>query len=224
MLYPRQQVRRSSPAQVLAGSNPMPRGIRRLVVLVPNEAIEPAALVAALDTINVGLDPRASEILFVRLSSNPGGDWQAYSQLGELAGRAHHLNLTPRTQLLPSSSWLGVVRQVVQPGDLVVCHVDQAPGRWPWQRGRLAPLLAAKVDVPVYILSGLYESSQRCANWLVRLAYEGALLVIVGGFSWLELQADMTMVNPAKALVLILLFWSELGLIFAWNLLRNLNL
>jgi hypothetical protein len=131
--------------------------------------------------------------------------------------------MTAHIQILPGSSWLGAVRQVVQPGDLIVCHVDQAPGRWSWRRRRLAPLLAEKVDAPVYVLSGLYKSSQRLAKWLVCLAYEVALLVIVGGFSWLELQADMTMVNPAKALVLILLFWSELGLIFAWNLLRNLN-
>jgi hypothetical protein len=84
------------------------------------------------------------------------------------------------------------------------------------------PMLAVELDVPVVELSELCKHSQRWLNWLVRLLYEAVPLAIVAGFFWLEVQVDTAMTDPAKTLVLLLLMVFELGLIFAWSLLRNL--
>ena len=83
------------------------------------------------------------------------------------------------------------------------------------------PMLAVELDVPVVELSELRKYSQRWLNWLVRLLYEAAPLAIVAGFFWLEVQVDIAMPDPARTLVLLLLAVFELGLIFAWNLLRT---
>jgi hypothetical protein len=84
------------------------------------------------------------------------------------------------------------------------------------------PMLAVELDVPVVEFSEIRERSPLWLNWLVRLLYEAAPLAIVAGFFWLEVQVEIAMPDPAKMLVLLLLVVFELGLIFAWSLLRNL--
>lgn len=112
------------------------------------------------------------------------------------------------------TDWVKVVKQNVQPGDMVVCFAEQRTGLF--QRP-LSQILQSNLTAPVYILSGLCCQDVSEQNWLLQILGWIGSLGIIGGSFLLQIRIVSLPDNWAQAALLILSVLGEISLIWGWN-------
>jgi hypothetical protein len=111
------------------------------------------------------------------------------------------------------TSWVNAVKSHWQTGDMIVCCAEQRAGLL---HRPLSQILRSDLDVPLYILSGLYSQTDSRSNWLARAAaWMGSLAIIVGFF---VLQTRISLLTDWTQTILMLLSTAvEVWVIWAWN-------
>jgi FtsH-binding integral membrane protein len=115
-----------------------------------------------------------------------------------------------------------VLREIVQPGDLIVCHVEQLPSRWRDPRRTLAWWAVSTLKVPVYVLSGAY--AQVFPYWMssaLRLVFWIVPILIVAGFFWIQVQIGALAAGLTHTLVMIVSVLVEIILVSLWGYLPD---
>ncbi len=182
---------RPAPARRDGGPQPDPDAVRRLVVLVPGPAADLAALATQIQTL---ARPKALPVLLVGQGETLQDVWAARRQLTTLAALiAAYADQTVGTLVSPPRPWIKLLREVQQPGDLVVCHREQSQMTWPWlHRQSLGEQLRTQLDVPICVLQGhfpgLRTTTQRMINQGVSWAIPVAVIL---GFLLLQVQIEL---------------------------------
>jgi hypothetical protein len=101
-----------------------------------------------------------------------------------------------------------------QTGDMIVCFTEQRAGLL---RRPLNQILEAKVDAPVYILSGLFPQSPSRFNVLSLIPLWADLISIIAGAFLLQIRIMSLPRDWAQTTLLILSVIAEFWLIWAWN-------
>ena len=101
------------------------------------------------------------------------------------------------------------LRRVTHPGDLVI---------WP-EMGLLAPAsLEGELGIHQQVLDGVYTSAAFCpAPWFKTLLFVLVGILILVGFTILEVRLDARLSGAPQKIGLILLFLLELGAFSLWN-------
>jgi hypothetical protein len=111
------------------------------------------------------------------------------------------------------SDWVQTVKRNYQAGAVIVCFAEQRTGLL--QRP-LSQILHSDLDVPLYILTGLYPQNDSRSSWLARAAaWIGSIAIIVGFF---VLQTRISLLTDWSQTILMLLSTAvEVWVIWAWN-------
>ncbi len=193
--------------------------IQRILVLIPGGRIDPEPLVARVQRL-VGCTDL--EVLYVGIRLSPDQDWRASRQLAGLLIASVKAGLRVQTRLVANGEWLPILRGIVQPGDLILCHAEQSARQSKDPYGTLGWWVASSLNVPVYVLSGMYMQALPYAlSSALRLAFRIAPILIVGGFFWIQIQIDKLVTGLAHTLVLSLSVLIEFGLVFFWSYLLD---
>jgi hypothetical protein len=180
----------------------------RLIVLVPDGRINEDSLIAALADLAV---PPVGEIRFVGLTCDTP-DRRVAIQLESLEQKAQRLPVAVCKQLIDVGSWLKAVQVIAQPGDQIVCQIEQ-------RTGSLGEELRETTSFPVHMLDGLRPTIlSHIRRALGRLAFEIFPLVVVAGFFWLQVNLEAQLDGLLSNLAISLTILAELGLIFLWSL------
>lgn len=192
------------------GSNEGIETARRLVVLFPNEADYTAAtrrvweLAHALDC----------DILFLSLCAEEVQEASVRRQLITMAAMVQDASICAEVRVQVGSNWVNAIRRSVQDGDMIVCFDEQRTGLL---HKPLGQILRARLDVPVYVLSGLYGDRVPRANWLSSLmAWTGSIAIIVGSFV-VQIRLTFLPQDWTQATLLIVSVIGEIWLIWGWN-------
>lgn len=136
-------------------------------------------------------------------------------ELVTLAALVYDGRIATEIKIETGMNWLSTVRSNYQPGDVIVCFAEQRAGIL---HKSLSQILQAKLNVPVYILSGLQPQK---SNWVSQvLAWVGSLAIIAGGFL-LQIRITALPKDWAQTTLLILLVIVEFWLVGSWNSLFN---
>jgi hypothetical protein len=177
---PARQARSTSAAAV---DGPWPEA-QRLVVLVPAELQSEGALAARIFEV---AQPRGLNVLYLGLAIRPQDEARLRQRLALLAAstRDNHA-VKSDYRLAVGQHWLTWLREMCQPGDLVVCHREQRLRR-AWRTFPLAEPLAAFLRLPVVELEGLSAVEEPPLGEPARavLFWLGAFLVLAG-FFWAQ--------------------------------------
>lgn len=189
--------------------------IRRLVVLVPDAAMDQAEF--ANQVRGLAAD-RGLSVLLVAQHRTAEDAWAVRRNLVTLAALiGDPPQISTQLQVEAGRTWLQMIRSLLAPGDLVVCHREQTiGGGWPWQRRSLVEQLRAELGAPICVLGGLVHTEamegetwpRRVAGWVIPLA-------LIAGFSFVQVQIQSETTGWVTTALLCVTALVELALV-AW--------
>jgi hypothetical protein len=184
---------------------------RRYLVLVPD-------LKADLDALMQRVWELASVtgiyVKFIGLCDDASQELSLRRSLVTMSALANDGRMPSEVEVIIGGDWVSVVKSRWQPGDMVVCFAEQSVGL---PRKPLSQILRSDLNVPLYILSGLYPQRELRSNWSTwRAVMWSGFAAIVIVFFTIQVKIIQTAGGWTSALLLI--FTSiEFWLIWAWN-------
>ncbi len=123
-----------------------------------------------------------------------------------------------KSKLIQADDWLSALQENYQPGDIIVCHEEQ------YLRNGFLKVISARsflletFKAPVYWISGFYPPWQVLSRkWLYTLLFWVGCLVILAGFSLLEIQIDRNVQGVYRTALILIALVFEFGAFWAWN-------
>jgi hypothetical protein len=191
-----------------------PPPAQRLIVLVPDQPIHEASFARQLFEL---AHPHQANLLLLSLVTDERRALRARRRLATLAALARDVRNHVETSLI-TGTWLDAVRAVWEPGDLVVCHLEQTLTTWD-QPLPLAEALITRLHIPIYLLSGFYPDQKisTTPHWMRAILADLAAAGILIGFSLF--QVELLQVTPQwlSTLLLCLSVIGEFALIALWH-------
>lgn len=164
--------------------------IDRLVVLVPDHAGDPAELAAQIRAMAA---PRRLPVLLIGQIVEEPETWAVRRDLSTLAALVAQPEIRVDSVATTTPSWIEILRRIVLPGDMVVCHLELTVGRsWPWKRQSLAEVIRTELNVPVCALKGFVPGLRQArARWLSGIL--GSLLpfIFIGVVSAIQIAIQI---------------------------------
>jgi hypothetical protein len=204
-------------ALTLVEGQPLPAA-SRLLVLVPG----PATSIELANRIwSLAATKKEVEVLFMGAAWENNDLYTMRRLLATLAAATRDQQVRVETRLATGKNWLQAIRAVWQPGDLIICHREQAITAWGFQRLPLAEAIAVTFQTPVYVLTGHYpERPPAQPPWRVTtgrlLRFLLPFLIIAGSFG-LQLFIGKSFTNWLYDVLMILSVAVELGLLALWH-------
>jgi len=187
---------------------------RRLVVLVPAGEIDEHALARRIWQLAScsGLD-----VLYMTLS--PDADQWSYQRrrLVSLAALTTYPGVRADIGVHAAKNWSRALRQILKPGDLLVCLAeDYTPGIF--RRRAVGERLAAGLGVPVYEFGGIQvKPSRPSLYWVKNVLGWGASMTLMAAFFWLQVGIDHSSPEPQSTILLYLSVVVEIYLLWKIN-------
>lgn len=128
----------------------------------------------------------------------------------------NRLNVSVKTVL--SEDWQEALKKVIGPNDIVVCQEEETVLNGRFKPEALGDYLSVKFNYPVRTMSGYYHPVQaRAKKWLRELIGLIGVLVILGVFTWLQINVDTALTDPYDTIYVIFTFIIEMGAIIIWH-------
>ena len=181
---------------------------RRLIVLVSQSDWDDPELPGRIWNLATS---RGSAVLLLGLSPEAAQEPQARRQLITMAAAIQDSRIAAGIQVEVGNDWVGRVRSVWQPGDLVVCTAAGLRQR------SLSQLLSSSLQVPVHVLTDLRAAPDSRPGLLRQVVSWGGALSIIGGFLWLQIALGQPPRDAGQTLLLALTVLAEVGLLWIWN-------
>jgi hypothetical protein len=203
--------------------------VQRLIVLVPDEGADGVNLARKIWALAA---PCELSVLFVRFlgmeKDDSGAARDAESResaarlrLATLAALVRDEHVQVETSIIPGPGWVNALRQLCCPGDLVLCCVEQTVPTTASGRQPLHQALSWVLDVPVFVLTGLYGEPRlledRTPRALPRVLFWSVTVAIVAVFFALQVQVNTQAVGLMRILLLVCSAFVELGAIALWS-------
>ena len=184
--------------------------VRRFVVLVPKDMEYSAATRRIWELAN------ASGVHYVQLlglCKNAAEEPGLRRGLVAMTLLLQDGRIFVETNIDIGTSWVEAVKSYQQAGDMIVCCAEQRAGLL---HRPLSQILQSDLDMPFYILTGLYSPNDLRSNWLSRAAaWMGSIAIIAGFF---VLQTQITLLTDSTQTILMLLSTAmEVWSIWFWN-------
>lgn len=184
---------------------------RRLIVLVPYFE---ADLIPATRRIWELADAMGARVQFISLYSDATQESSLRRGLTTMSAMVKDGRVSAEAEVIFGKDWVEVVRSRWQAGDMVVCFAEQHVGLL---RKPLSQILQSDLNVPLYILSGLYPQNDSRSNWLAQIAAWTGSIAIIFGFFVLQVKIDHLVKDWTHIILLMLSIPVEVWMIWIWN-------
>lgn len=184
---------------------------RRLIVLVPDADVDYAAATHRVWELATDMGAR---ILFVGLYNAASQESSLRRQLVTMSAMVQDSKVSAESKAQFGTNWVDVVKSNWQAGDMIVCFAEQREGLL---HRPLSQILQSNLDIPLYILSGLYPQSPLRLNTLSFIPLWAGLISIITISFLLQIRIMALPQDWAQTTLMILSVIAELWLIWAWN-------
>jgi hypothetical protein len=184
---------------------------RWLIVLVPCLEADP---MPATRTIWELANASGRRVRFIGLYENAAQELSLRRQLAGMSAMVGVGGIYTETETVFSQDYVEVVRSRWQPGDLVVCFREQRTGRL---SRPLSDVLQSSLNVPVYVLSGLYPQKNMRVNWLTQVFAWSGSIGLIAGFFLIQVRVDQVATGWIQLAMILMSISLEIWMIWAWN-------
>jgi hypothetical protein len=202
----------SSPTRLtyVAPSNMDVASVRRFIVLVPCLEVD---LTPVTHRVWELAKAPGAHVKLLGLCNDETQEPSLRRRLVTMCAIVNYGNVSAEAEVTFGNDWVDAVKSRRQAGDMVVCFAEQRAGLL--QRP-LSQILQSDLDIPLYILSGLYPPKDSSSRWLVRAAaWIGSIAIIAGFF---VLQTRISLLTDWSQTILMLLSTAvEVWAIWIWN-------
>jgi hypothetical protein len=184
---------------------------RRLIVLVPNLETDH---IHAIRRVWELANAQHANVQFIGLCEDTRQELSFRRALVITSNMVQDGKVSTEAKVEIGMSWVDVIKQNYQTGDLIVCFAEQCdrPLHQP-----LNQILKVNLDAPVYILSGFYTREYRGLSWFSQALTWTGSIGIIGGFFLLQSQIGLLPSGWTQTTLLILGVIFEFWLILVWN-------
>jgi hypothetical protein len=124
--------------------------------------------------------------------------------------------------LSDSSNWQQKLKELHSPGDILVCQQEQWVRDGTLKTIPMSDYLKIKYQAPIIALTGFYHPQrEQIRRWVTSLIFWIGSLLILGLFTFLEIQVDQKMLGFERAIMLFLCILAETGTILFLHNLTN---
>lgn len=128
---------------------------------------------------------------------------------------ANRLQVSAKTVL--TEDWLETLKKVIGPNDIIVCQEEQTVLTGRFKTEALGEYLSENFKNPIQTMSGYYHPVQTAAKkWMHELIGLLGVLVILGVFTWLQINGEKALNDPYASIFVTLLFIIEMSVIIVW--------
>lgn len=184
---------------------------RRLIVLIPSLEIDFTAVTSRVWEL---ANTTGAHVQFLGLYSDATQEPRSRRELVTMSAMVRADKVSAEADVIFGEDWVDVVKTHFQPGDMVVCFAEQRVGS---SHKPLSEVLQSDLDIPLYVLSGLYEQNDSRSNWLAQTVVWIGSILIIFGFFILQVRIDHLGKDWVHILLLLLSIPFEVGMIWAWN-------
>ena len=183
---------------------------RRLIVLVPDMESD---YIPAISRIWELANAQHASVLLLSLYKDTRQELSLRRGLITMCAMVQAGGLRAEVNVERGTNWVDVVKRHYQTGDLIVCFAEQRAGLL---HKPLSQILQSNLQIPVYILSGLYLPKPK-SKWLSQVMAWTGFLGILAGFFLLQIKIDQLSEGGMQNILLILSIIPEFWLILVWN-------
>ncbi|MFA5837814.1 MAG: hypothetical protein WC837_12750 [Bellilinea sp.] len=159
-----------------------------------------------------------NDVLYLTLLDDPDSTLTAQRNLATMKAVTESNLIHAGSILAPAARWFEKLEKVLRPGDTVVCHAEQMVKHGFLKTVPMPDYLSEILKAPVVTVNGFYSPQRTLLkNWLSGLLFWMGALVILAGFTFLELQADTAFPGFTHKLVLAAILIIEFGAFWLWN-------
>jgi len=184
---------------------------QRHIVLIPQQEIDDNGLARQLWN---HIMPCEAIVIYLGLCSDISTEYRLRRRLATLAAITRDNNILVETRLEVGNDWLKAIKNIWQPGDLIICHAEQTNGI---RHRPLSEVLLSTLGAPVCILEGFYSPSRSIAIKTRGLLSWSCSILIIGVFFWLQVAFDRLANDWAQTVLLVISIAVEFGLIWVIN-------
>lgn len=191
-------------------SQPDPEPAHRLIVLVPSLEVD---LIVVTQRVWELANATRAHIQFISLCNDATQEPSLRRELATMSAIVKDGNISAEAEVVSGRNWVEVVKTRRQAGDIVVCCAEQRAGL---MQRPLSQILQSDLDMPLYILTGLYSQNVSHSNRLTQIFAWIGFIAIIAGFFLLQAKIDQLAKDWTTVLQLLttaIEFW----LIWAWN-------
>jgi hypothetical protein len=125
--------------------------------------------------------------------------------------------LNVKSVISMTQGWLGTLKVLFQPGDMIVCQEEQSISPRHFSTLPLGDYLRDSCKYPVTTVAGFYHPVRVQANqWLHQIRFWAGVIVILAGFFVLEANLDTMAQGMAHLLLMAFIVVFEIGAVAAW--------
>lgn len=184
---------------------------RRLIVLVPGSD---ADLTAVTHRVWELASATEADVLFIGLYTDSAQEASLRRKLITMSAMVNYDKVSAGSEVIFGRDWVGAVRSHWQAGDTVVCFEEQRVGL---SRRPLSQILQSDLNLPLYILSGLYNKNESRPNWPSRVAAWLGSIAIILIFFLFQVQIGGFPKDGTRIELMLFSIPIELWLIWVWN-------
>lgn len=191
-------------------SQPDPEPAHRLIVLVPSLEVD---LIVVTQRVWELANATGAHVKFISLCNDAAQEPSLRRELATMSAIVKDGNISAEAEVVSGRNWVEVVKTRRQAGDIVVCCAEQRAGL---MQRPLSQILQSDLDMPLYILTGLYSQNVSHSNRLTQIFAWIGFIAIIAGFFLLQAKIDQLAKDWTTVLQLLttaIEFW----LIWAWN-------
>ncbi|HJR79741.1 MAG TPA: hypothetical protein VJ821_06700 [Anaerolineales bacterium] len=185
--------------------------VHRLIVLVPDRDLDYAAATRRVWALANDSD---RDILFIGLYTDISQESSLRRQLVIMTAMIQDGNVEAEARIELGNNWVDVVKSHRQTGEMVVCFAEQRAGLL---HRPLSQILQSNLNIPVYIISGLYSKSPSRFIQPSPIAFWAGVSGIIAGSFLLQVRVVSLTQDWIQTTLLMLSITAELCLIWFWN-------
>jgi hypothetical protein len=182
----------------------------RLIVLVPELEWD---YIPAIHRIWELANAQHARVLLISLCKDPRQELSLRRALVTFCALVQDGKIPVETRVEIGTNWVDVVKRNYRTDDMIVCFAEQRAGLL--QRP-LSEILESNLNVPVYILSGLYPQKSK-PNWLSQVTAWSGYIGIIIGFFILQVKIGQLPNDQFQNSLLVFSLIPEFWLIWVWN-------
>lgn len=158
------------------------------------------------------------EVLYLALVDNEDYMLSTVRYMAIMRAVTSGNNLVVESKLTETALWLKTLREIYHPGDRIVCHEEQFVKNGFQKMVPITDFLQSTLHVPTITISGFYHPQRvQISQWARSLAAWLGFLVILVGFTMLEIRFDYLFQSTLGKIFLCVLMAIELMAIWGWN-------
>lgn len=183
---------------------------RRLIVLVPDmESDHNPAISRIWELANA----QQANVLLLSLYKNTKQEFSLRRDLITMRAMVQNGNVLAEMKIERGTDWVEAVKHNIQPGDRIVCFAEQQVGLL---HTPLSQILQSSLNIPLYILAGLYMLRPQSNLFSQMILWSGFLGIVIGFFT-LQIHIIQVSNGGLQSILIILSLIPEFWLIWAWN-------